>query len=195
MTTRPRDILDFWLDEVGPQGWYAGGEALDALCRERFLPAWEEAMQGGFGPWLAAPQETLAYVILTDQLPRNIFRGLPQAFDADPLARAAAKGAIARGWDLRLPEPERQFFYLPLVHSESLVDQDRAVRLMAARLPETGADNLLHAIAHREQIRRFGRFPGRNAALGRRSTPAEEAFLAEGGQYGLYQRIRAARGA
>ena len=187
-----RAVLDFWLGEVGEAGWYAGGEALDALCRERFGPLWERAMEGGLGPWLASPQEALAYLILTDQLPRNMFRGDARAFASDPLARAAAKTAISRDWDLKVEPPARQFFYMPLEHSESLVDQDRAVRLFKARYPGD-PDMLLYAVVHREQIRRFGRFPGRNAALGRTSTPAEEAFLAEGGQTGLFRRMKAAR--
>ena len=193
MTPSAQDILHFWLEEVGEDGWYAGGEELDNLCRDRFQPAWEAAIEGRLGLWLTTPREALAYLILVDQLPRNMFRGTALAFASDPVARASAKTCINREWDLRVPEPERQFFYLPLEHSENLVDQDRSVRLFKARMPETGGDNLLHAIAHREQVRRFGRFPARNAALGRKSTPAEEAFLAEGGYGALVEQLRAAR--
>lgn len=187
----PEEVLAFWLDEVGPQGWYAGGEALDAVVRDRFLATWEAAMAGACGLWLTSPRGALAYVVLLDQLPRNMFRGQARAFASDRGARAAAKMAIDRGWDGRIPEPERQFFYLPLMHSESLVDQDRCVRLFASRMPETGADQLLHARAHRAQIRRFGRFPMRNAALGRADTAAEGAFLAAGGYGALVERMKA----
>ncbi|WP_208103320.1 DUF924 family protein [Rubellimicrobium sp. CFH 75288] len=191
----PDDVTAFWLEEVGEARWYASDDALDAAIRDRFGSAWAEAARGRLGHWMATAPGALGYLILLDQFPRNMFRGEARAFATDGRARVAAKTAIGRGWDLRIPEPERQFFYLPLMHSEVLVDQDRTVRLFLSRMPETGADGLLHALAHREQIRRFGRFPGRNAALGRQSTPEEEAFLAEGGQYALYQRIKAARAA
>lgn len=187
----PGDVLHFWLQEVGTEGWYAGGGELDARVRDGFLPTWEAAMEGRLGLWLTTPPEALAYVILLDQFPRNMFRGSPMSFASDRHARAAAKTCIARGWDLRLPEPERQFFYLPLMHSENLVDQDRCVRLFKARMPEAGEDSLLHARAHREQIRRFGRFPMRNEALGRASTEAEKEFLASGGYPALVREMRA----
>ena len=177
----PDEILAYWLDEIGPEGWYKGGEALDAEIRDKFLSAWERARDGALSLWLTYPSGTLAYIILTDQFPRNMFRGGAQAFEMDAAARAAAKAAIARGWDMRIDEPARQFFYLPLMHSECLADQDRCIRLMATRMPETGAENLLHAKAHREVIRRFGRFPFRNEALARETPPPEAAFLQEGG--------------
>jgi uncharacterized protein (DUF924 family) len=188
-----RDVLSFWIDEVGEARWYRSDEALDGAIRDRFGPLWEQAMAGGLGTWLTSPEEALAYLILTDQFPRNMFRGHADAYASDPLARSAAKAAIARGWDRRVEPPERQFFYLPLMHSENLNDQDRCVRLVMLGMPEGGGDTLLHALAHREQIRRFGRFPARNAALGRETTAEEKDFLAEGGQYGLYERIRDAR--
>ncbi|MFC5566419.1 DUF924 family protein [Rubellimicrobium aerolatum] len=186
----PQEVLDVWLREVGPDGWYRADDALDQRLRDRFLPLWEAAMQGRLGLWLVTPHDALAYVILLDQFPRNMFRGDARAFASDPHARAAAKTAIARDWDLRIPPPERQFLYLPLEHSESLIDQDRAVRLFKARLPDA-PDQLLHARAHRDQIRRFGRFPTRNEVLRRESTPAERAFLAEGGYPALVERMRA----
>jgi uncharacterized protein (DUF924 family) len=187
----PRDVLDFWLGEVGEKGWYAAGAELDARVRGRFLPTWEAAMEGRLGLWLTGPLEALAYLILLDQFPRNMFRGDLRSFASDRHARAAAKTAISRGWDLKVPVPERQFFYMPLEHSENLVDQDRAVRLFVARMPED-AELLLHARAHREQIRRFGRFPTRNEVLRRASTPAEQEFLARGGYGALVEEMRAA---
>ena len=188
----PREVLDFWLDEVGEEGWFGGGDALDARVRERFLPTWEAAMEGRLGLWLTSPPDALAYVILLDQFPRNMFRGDPRSFASDRHARAAAKTAIGRGWDLLMPERERMFLYLPLEHSENLVDQDRSVRLVKARMPETGERDgyLLHAVAHREQIRRFGRFPTRNEVLRRPSTPEEQEFLAGGGYGALVERLK-----
>lgn len=184
------DVVAFWLDEVGEAGWYAGGEALDARVREKFEELWTRATEGALGLWLTYPTGVLAYCILTDQFPRNMFRGTAQAFETDPIARAAAKMAVDRDWDLRISLPARQFFYLPLEHSEVLVDQDHAVRLIHMRMP--GADEtLLHARAHRDVIRRFGRFPFRNAALGRTDTPDEVAWLAEGGYGATVEALRA----
>lgn len=184
----PQEILTFWLEDVGPSGWYTADDpALDAKARDRFQADYRTAAEGGHTMWLTDSHSTLAYIVLTDQLPRNMYRGQAEAFALDPSALAASKLAIAKGWDKRTDEPGRQFFYLPLMHSENLCDQDRCVRLMADRLPETGAENLLHAKAHREVIRRFGRFPFRNAALDRRSTEAERAFL-DGGGYGTVVR-------
>lgn len=182
--TRSHDILHFWIDDVGPGGWYASDEALDARISERFGGACETAAGGGHGGWMARPDGTLALLILLDQFPRNIYRGTAQAFATDGLARARAKQAIGRGLDLKIAEPERQFFYLPLMHSESLADQELCVAMLLTRLPETGADNLEHGVKHREVIRRFGRFPSRNAALGRRDTEAERAYRAGGGYMG-----------
>lgn len=190
-TTTPRDVLDFWLEEVGEKGWYDPPPGLDDRVRERFEDAWVAAVEGRLGLWLTSPLDALAYVILLDQFPRNMFRGDALAFASDRHARAAAKAAIGRDWDLRVPAPERQFLYLPLEHSENLVDQDRAVRLFKARLPEA-TEQLLHARAHREQIRAFGRFPTRNAVLGRPSTPEEEEWLAAGGYQALVERMKAA---
>ncbi|NVO23576.1 DUF924 domain-containing protein [Donghicola sp. C2-DW-16] len=181
----PEMVLEFWLDEVGPKGWYNGTPELDAKIRDKFLVAWEEAAEGAYGLWLTYPTGALAYIILTDQFPRNMFRGEGQSFATDFPARAAAKVAIDHGWDLRIHEPARQFFYLPLMHSESQCDQDRCVRLMHERLPESGAGNLLHAKVHREIIRKFGRFPYRNEALSRATTKAEADFLGNGGYGGL----------
>ncbi|MGR3692958.1 MAG: DUF924 family protein [Sagittula sp.] len=184
---RPEDILAFWLDEVGPDGWYKQDEALDQEIRDRFLTAWEGQMQGRYGLWLTYPSGTLAYIVLADQFPRNMFRGQGTAFASDRIALAATKQAIHRGWDMRIDEPSRQFFYLPLMHSENLCDQDRCVRLMKERMPASGDSNLMHAKVHREVIRQFGRFPYRNDALSRKTTEAEKAFISDGG-YGAILR-------
>ena len=185
----PRDVLDFWLDECSPADWYKADPVLDARITERFGAAWQSATEGALSLWLTYASGTLAYIILTDQFPRNMFRDDARAFSTDHLSRAAAKVAIDKGWDLKIEEPGRQFFYLPLMHSENLCDQDRAVRLIHTRMPEHGAGNVLHARAHRSVIRDFGRFPYRNAALGRRTTAAEQAFLDAGG-YGATLRAQ-----
>jgi len=190
--TGPQEVLEFWLDRVGPEGWYASDAALDLEIRERFMPLWESARDGGLSLWLTHPSGALAYLIVTDQLSRNMFRDSATAFALDPVALAVAKRAICKGWDLRIDEPARQFFYLPLMHSENLSDQDRCIRLMVERMPVTGASNLLHAQAHREVIRQFGRFPYRNAALSRLSTRNEQAYVAGGG-YGQTLRTLQAR--
>ncbi|MBV1867675.1 MAG: DUF924 domain-containing protein [Marinosulfonomonas sp.] len=191
----PEDVLAFWLDELSPKDWYLGGEDLDQQIRDRFLTTWEDAQNGACGLWLTYPTGTLAYLLLTDQFPRNMFRGSGQAFASDANARAAAKVAIARGWDMKIDAPARQFFYLPLMHSESLCDQDRGVRLMLKRMPDGGGSNLLHAKAHREVIRRFGRFPYRNDALSRVTTPAEAAFLEHGSYGSVVQELQATEAA
>ncbi|MFP7675157.1 DUF924 family protein [Marivita sp. S0852] len=177
----PDEVLSFWLDETGPDGWYKASDDLDQTIRDRFEPAWDAAMQGHHATWLAGAKRSLAYIILLDQFPRNMFRGSGKAFASDRFPLAAAKQAIAKNWDLKIEEPARQFFYLPLMHSENLCDQDRCVRLLLERMPQEGDSNLLHARAHREVIRKFGRFPYRNDALSRHSTPTERAYLESGG--------------
>ena len=177
--TTPQDVLEFWLEECGPSDWYAQDDALDARIRDRFQAKWEEAEDGGLGLWLTVASEALAYIILTDQFPRNMFRGDARSFQSDALARSAAKMAVDRDWDLKVDVPARQFFYLPMMHSETLSDQDRAVRLFSSRMP--GTDNEVHARAHRQIIRDFGRFPYRNEVLGRQTTAAEQEFLDAGG--------------
>ncbi|MDS9467254.1 DUF924 family protein [Paracoccus sp. MBLB3053] len=176
-TTPPETITRFWLDDVGEKGWYIRSDELDATIRQRFMPDWEQA--ASLTPdWEGTPEGALAALILTDQFPRNMFRDDPRAFATDPLALAIADRAIAAGHDLKIAPPARQFFYLPFEHSEDLADQDRAVSLFAEFMP---GENLRHAALHRDTIRQFGRFPWRNAALGRQSTPSELKVLEAGG--------------
>lgn len=184
-----REILRYWLDSVGEAAWYRSTDQLDQDIRNRFEETWNAARDGACGFWLTHPMGSLAYIILTDQFPRNMFRGTAQAFETDRLARAAAKMAIAQSWDLRIEEPERQFIYMPLMHSESLTDQERAVRMFLARMPESSSTHLVHARAHREEIRRFGRFPGRNDALARVSSASERAHQAAGGYGHIVQSL------
>lgn len=190
----PEDILAFWLDETDKSNWYRSDDALDQVIRERFLTTWEAAMNGALSLWLTYPSGTLAYIILTDQFSRNMFRGTAKSFASDRLALAAAKAAVARKWDMRIEEPARQFFYLPLMHSECLMDQERAVRMFVTRMPKTGHGNLLDAKAHREIIRRFGRFPYRSEALARPLSQPEEEYLEHGGYRSTMQELRAAAG-
>lgn len=188
------DVLNFWLDEVGQARWYDQDETLDAEISARFSTALNDASEGRFALWLTYPSGALAYIILTDQLSRNMFRGSGQAFATDHAALAAAKSAINKGWDMRIDEPARQFFYLPLMHSENLCDQERCVRLMCERMPVSGASNLLHARAHREVIRLFGRFPYRNDALHRSSTSNEADYVISGGYGTTFRGFQAAVG-
>lgn len=176
----PVELLDFWLGEIGPEGWYAGGDEIDSMCRDRFGDLWQAARDGNLDHWIDGTVGTLAFLILTDQLPRNMFRGTADSFATDPLALAAARTALAAGWDMGAPEPERQFFYMPFEHSEDPDDQARAVQLMEERL-SSDPEMALHARAHQAIIARFGRFPHRNAALSRFSTPAEQDWLDAGG--------------
>jgi len=138
------------------------------------------ARQGGFQDWLTSPESVLSYIILTDQFPRNMFRDDGRAFATDDKAVAASKEAIANDWDLSITEPERQFVYVPFMHAEDIALQDAGVRMFTERM-SPGNLNLLHAKAHRWVIEAFGRFPYRNAALGRTTTPEEQAFLDQGG--------------
>lgn len=185
----PIEVLQFWIEEIGPQGWYAGGEEIDDACASRFGELWQALQDGGLEHWVDGPAGTLAYLVIADQFARNINRGRAEAFATDPQARAAARRALDEGWDLDAPEPERQFFYMPFEHSEDPEDQALAVQLFTERMPEN-PESLLHARAHQEIIRRFGRFPFRNAALGRETTAAEAEFLAAGAYPALVAEIR-----
>lgn len=187
----PVEVLDFWLGEVGPAGWYQAGADLDAQCRARFAEVWQAAHDGGLEHWVDGPAATLAYLVVTDQLSRNIHRDSALAFACDARALAAAKAALEQGWDLQAPEPERQFFYMPFVHSEVPADQAMALHLMDTRLASL-PDMALHARAHAEIIRRYGRFPTRNAALGRVSSPDEQVYLAAGGYMAIVTAMKAA---
>jgi uncharacterized protein (DUF924 family) len=173
----PSDVLQFWR-AAGEQKWFASDDAFDAEVRRQFLPAYQSAASGRLEDLDATPEGALALLILLDQMPRNMFRGTARAYAADPLARAVAQRALARGFDRSFPLPERQFFYLPFMHSEALADQERGVELYR-NAGDTGG--LKYAEQHAAIIRRFGRFPHRNALLGRPTTAEEQAFLDAGG--------------
>ncbi|WP_136645469.1 DUF924 family protein [Tabrizicola sp. YIM 78059] len=184
----PIEVLEFWLHEIGPEGWYSGGEDIDLACT-RFAGLWQAARDGGLEHWAEGTVGTLAYLILTDQIPRNIHRGTALAFATDPQARAAARKALEAGWDMNAPEPERQFFYMPFEHSEDPADQELAVKYLTERVA-SDPEMALHARAHQEVIARFGRFPTRNEALGRTSTPEEQAHLDQGGYMAVVKRLK-----
>ena len=169
------DVLKFWF-ALDPEQWWKTDEALDERIRRDFLKAWAEKRQLPADAFLTDPLTAVAGVILFDQFPRNMFRGHANAYSTDPLALAIAKGAVDKGLDQELAPDERKFLYMPFQHSENLEDQNRAVPLFTA----LGDDHQLgYAKRHRDIIERFGRFPHRNAILGRPSRPEEIAAGAD----------------
>ena len=170
-------VVDFWRD-AGPQKWFKKDEAFDAQFKSRFESAHEAAASGALDNWAADAQGALALLLLLDQFPRNVFRNSPRTYATDGKALEVAKAAVDASLDQEIDDPAlRAFFYLPFMHSESLADQERSVALCENAAPE----NQRFAKHHRDIVARFGRFPHRNAVLGRRSTPQEEQFLKEGG--------------
>jgi uncharacterized protein (DUF924 family) len=178
MTETPDTVLDFWFSELTTKDWFVKDDRIDREIAERFAGLHLALSRQVPAQWRASPEARLALVIVFDQFPRNIYRGSPLAFATDRLALNEAKAAVATGADARVDEARRIFFYMPFEHAEDLDEQDRAVALCEA----LGNENYLdYAHQHRAVIAQFGRFPHRNAILGRTSTPAEEAYLAEPG--------------
>jgi uncharacterized protein (DUF924 family) len=188
---RARALLDFWFGppddpehEHHRQIWFKSTPEYDARLRDLFLADYERAAAGALAAWEAAPESALALLLLIDQIPRNIFRGEPRTYATDPTARAVADRALARGFDQHFPKPWRKFFYMPFHHSEDLADQRRSVVLFDSvrddRDPEDREERgglRRYGLPYLEVIERFGRFPHRNAILGRVSTPEEIAFM------------------
>lgn len=172
----PAEIVAFWR-AAGAERWFKKDAAFDDSIRDKFLPTQEAAAAGRFSHWEASAEGALALLLLFDQFPRNMFRNSPRAFANDAMARAVAKRSIAAGFD-RDMGPLRQFFFLPFMHSEDMADQERGIALYAAAGDDHG---LKSSHFHADIIRKFGRFPHRNAVLGRHSTPEEIAFLDDGG--------------
>lgn len=173
---RALEVLAFWWD-AGPEKWFAQDEAFDGQCRA-FEDLVEEAVGGNLDAWRASAAGTLALIVLTDQFPRNLFRGTRRAFASDALALDVADHAVAQAFPSAWPMPARSFFLLPFMHSEDLSIQELSLDLYRA----TGnRDAYYYALVHHDVIRRFGRFPHRNASLGRQTTAAEQAFLDSGG--------------
>jgi uncharacterized protein (DUF924 family) len=171
------DVLAYWRG-LGPQRWFVKDAAVDAEIRDKFHDVHAAAIKGRLGHWEDDASGALAHIIVLDQFSRNMFRDSAAAFAADPLARAAAGRAIGRGFDRQAAKAERPFFYLPYMHSEALADQERCLELFRSAKDE---GTLKYAELHADIIRRFGRFPHRNAVLGRVTTPEEQAFLDGGG--------------
>ena len=185
----PQAVLDFWFGVPGSpehgkprEIWFKKSDAFDRTVRERFLSLYEQAAQGALAHWDSAPRALLALIIVLDQFPRNMFRNEPRAFATDSQALAAAERMVARGWDRELTPIERSFAYLPYEHAENLAMQERALELFGRLAQDAGlAEPLDWARKHHAVIARFGRFPHRNAALGRASTAEEVEFLAQPG--------------
>lgn len=176
------EVLRFWFGERAERGtsrrqWFGKNAAFDDEIRARFLPLIEQAAAGRLARWKESARQCLALVVLLDQFPRNVFRGTARAFAADSLAREVARHALAQGYDRDLPAVEKTFFYLPFEHGESLADQELSCELMKP----LGEEALHWALKHKEIIERFGRFPHRNAILGRENTPEEIEFLKQPG--------------
>ena len=177
MSAHPNDVVGFWR-QAGPAKWFKKAAAFDEAIRLKFEPTHHAAARGEYDAWAASAEGALALLILLDQFPRNLYRGSAHQFATDGKARAIARTAIETGFDREVGVELRNFFYLPFEHSEDLADQEFSTALCA----EAGdADNLKWAQIHRDIIARFGRFPHRNAALGRTTTAEEQAFLDEGG--------------
>jgi uncharacterized protein (DUF924 family) len=177
-STWARDVVRFWLEETAPEKWFQKDPVLDAAVRGRFAHTHEHVTNLPADDCLTDAQTALAAVIVLDQFSRNMFRGTARAFASDPQALLLAQAAIARGFDLAVPEPGRLFFYLPFEHAEDAAAQARCVALMTA-LADPGL--VKWADAHKAIIDRFGRFPHRNAILGRTSTADEVEFLSQPG--------------
>ncbi len=173
-----RGVLKFWFEESTPEQWYKKDDGFDAALRERFATLYGRAAVGGLDSWRDTAKGCLALVIVLDQFPRNMFRGDRRSFGTDAAARAALRHALDKGFDADFSATEKEFLYMPLQHSEDAADQALSVQLNGA----TGdAELLKYAVAHKDIVDRFGRFPHRNEVLGRETTPDEAAFLKEPG--------------
>jgi len=172
------DVLQFWFSAENEPFWFEKSADFDRRCQAVLEAPAEAAVAGRLDDWQAEARRALALVILLDQVPRNLYRGSARAFAGDAAARAAARVALARGFDLGMSDEERLFLYLPFEHSEDLADQHLSCALFSTL---ADPEYLKFAVAHRVLIERYGRFPHRNAALGRSSTPEEESYLAQPG--------------
>ena len=168
------EVLRFWFEELTSNDWFERKDATDAAIRERFGKLHDELTAAAASMTFDRPDEALAAILVFDQFPRNMFRGQPRAFATDDMAAAIARRAVEHGFDMDVAEQRRMFFYMPLMHSENVADQEHCVSLISA-LP---GDLVKYAIEHRDIVARFGRFPHRNGTLGRESTAAEQSFLA-----------------
>jgi uncharacterized protein (DUF924 family) len=167
-------ILSFWFEELTEEDWFTRSDAMDAAIKARFEPYYRQIRAGVPAAAYETPQAALAAAIALDQFPRNMFRGTAEAFATDDLAIDIARRALAEKLDEKLSETEKQFLYMPFMHSEVLADQERSVALFRA---QDAGKNEKYAVEHRDIIAKFGRFPHRNKVLRRESTPTERVFL------------------
>ncbi len=174
------DILHFWFDELGSDNWFGSSADIDEQITERFQELWEEQKAKVASDFLATPETALAAIILFDQFPRNMFRDTAEAFATDHLALQIAREAIDREMDHKLTDEQRMFVYMPFMHSEDLDDQTRSLGLFTALGIE---NNIKFAKAHRDIIVKYGRFPHRNAVLGRETRPEEQAAIEQGSDW------------
>lgn len=170
----PESTLTFWFSDRVMPHHFNNTPTFDQLLRDRFLESYDRALAGGLDGWKETPLGSLALIIILDQFPRNMFRNMPEAFAADHLALAISRAVVETGEDKMIPTGQRAFLYMPFMHSEYLSDQNISVELYEDLGVES---NLKFAIAHRDVIARFGRFPHRNIILGRPSTPEEQTYL------------------
>ncbi len=173
-------LLDFWFNKVGEQDWWSHDPSLDRLCESEYRSLWEEKRALAAEAFLDRADDALAAVILFDQLPRNMFRGTTDAFATDVIARDIARGAIAQGYDIQIGGAGRLFFYMPFMHSEVLEDQELSLTLFEGAGDEK---SLQFAREHHDIIAQYGRFPHRNAVLGRKTRPEEQSAIEEGGDW------------
>ncbi len=178
----PEDILSFWFVEKGPRFWWKKSDAFDAEIRDRFEQVAINIAGKMVNPphhWEARPEHSLALIIVLDQFSRNMYRNTPAAFAWDSYALGVANRLLEKGWDKNFSENQKQFTYMPYMHSEKIIDQEKSVSLFRDRFE--GDSNLFHAVEHKKLIEKFGRFPHRNSILSRQSTDEEVQFLRQGG--------------
>lgn len=175
MSESAQSIVAFWFSDTVRPLWFKSTPEFDNQLRDRFETLWQDAAAGKLDSWAVNAEGVMALVILLDQIPLNIYRGKAHGFSTEAKARQIARKAIDKGWDTTMPDEQKAFLYMPFMHSESLEDQDLSVLLYQAAGLE---DNLKFAEHHHNIVRRFGRFPHRNAILGRKSTAAELTYLA-----------------
>lgn len=180
MRDTKQEIIHFWFDETMPQQWFQKNEDFDRVIRDRFLVTYQMAKDGLCDGWMEDADGSLALCVVLDQFPRNMFRNTAHAFATDGKALRVARLALRRGFDQMLPPVRRGFLYLPFEHSEAIEDQRQSVALYAAMKDEQPV-SYEYALRHQDLIERFGRFPHRNALLGRPSTEAEKLYLSQPG--------------
>ena len=174
MQTTPADILVFWFSEKVKPLWFNSTPEFDTQLKERYADIYHAALNGQLSEWQQTADGCVALVVILDQFPLNMYRGLPESFAGEARARDIVREAVSKGFDQQIPDEQKAFLYMPLMHSENIADQDLSVQLYeAAGLTE----NLRFANHHRDIVRRFGRFPHRNKILGRTSTQAELDYL------------------